>query len=167
MPRATIRLLALAGFFLNGCGESVGPDTRDLVRVVATSPSFTLIRDDQGREEGELEVEVTNLNDVGLFVFGSCGATRFKLLRNVQSAWLEVGLADTCLAGLVATDVPAGESRLFTLKVLTEGPLGDGTYRVDLFAMAWVSDWDEALETTPLPYEDRLSNEFQIVVEGG
>lgn len=112
-------------------------------------------------------MEVTNLNDVGLFVFGSCGVTRFKLQRKVQSAWLEVGLADTCMAGLVPTEVPAGESRLFSLKVLTAGPLGDGTYRIDLFAMAWVSDWDEALETAPLPQSSRLSNEFQIVVEGG
>jgi len=164
MGSIAVRVLAVVCVSLSGCSESVGPDTSDLVRIVPTSPSFTLTRDYLGQEEGELEVEVTNLNDIPLYVFGSCGSTGFRLQRKVQSAWVEVGLADSCMMGPQATDVPAGESRLFSLGVLSKGFLGDGTYRVDLHMISWLSDWDEALKA-PLHPTARLSDEFQIVVE--
>jgi len=162
-----VGILAFVWLFPSGCSESVGPDTSDQVRIVPTSPSFALTVDYLGQEEGELEVEVTNLNDIPLYVFSSCGNPGFRLQRKIQPSWVEVGLAPGCMMGPGATDVPAGESRLFSLGVLIKGSLGDGTYRVDLHTISWLSDWDEYLKAAPLPLSSRLSDEFQIVVENG
>lgn len=82
-----------------------------------------------------------------------------------QSAWFDVNLASGCMAGLEATDVPAGDSRLFSLKVLAAEAISDGTSRVDLNLISWLSDPDVVLDAEPLPQSDRLSEEFQIVIE--
>jgi len=151
----------------SGCGESTGPEAGKGVDVVSTSPSFTLTLDYLGHGEGEVEVEVTNLNDIPLYVFSSCGHTRFRLKRRVQNAWIPVSLAAVCMKAMRPTEVPAGGSHLFNLNVLTAAPPVEGEYRVDLYWISWNSDQDEFLESTPLPYQDRHSNEFQIVVESG
>jgi hypothetical protein len=77
MLRVSIGFPAVLAVLLATCSDGVGPEEGDLVKVVATSPSFTFTLDDLGREEGE--VEVTNLNDVPLYVFSACGNPEFRL----------------------------------------------------------------------------------------
>jgi hypothetical protein len=165
MRHAVMGCLGAACFFSTACNGTTGPGTGPQVTVRATQPTFTIPLEADGRGRGQLEVEVTNLSSVPLFVFSACGNPLYKVQKNIQTAWLEVELAGGCLMGATATPIQANQSGVYSLKLYSAGPLDGGTFRVDFYGLSRVSDMDEFMDGIPLPASDRLSDAFEIVVE--